>query len=73
MIDANFLLEYRWKTSIICLKEAIIVVKQIRFNENDTKLIEKITEHQRAHGLSSFIAAVRKLCKDALEIEKIRH
>ena len=32
-----------------------------------------IREYQIAHGLSSFTDAVRKLCNDALEIEKIRH
>lgn len=47
--------------------------KHLIFNDNDCELVNKIKEYQRAHGLSSFIAAVRKLCKDALEIEKIRH
>lgn len=48
-------------------------MKTIKFNENDADLIKRIIEYQKAHGLSSFIGAVRKLCKDALEIEKIRH
>lgn len=49
--------------------------KHLIFNDNDEdkKLVADITEYQKAHGLSSFIAAVRKLCKDALAIEKIRH
>ena len=47
--------------------------KIIKFIDDDKSLIDKIKEYQKAHGLSSFVAAVRKLCKDALEIEKIRH
>lgn len=47
--------------------------KVVNFLDSDKELVDKIKEYQRAHGLSSFIAAVRKLCKDALEIEKIRH
>ena len=48
-------------------------MKTVTFNNNDQKLITKIIEYQKAHGLPSFVAAVRKLCSDALEIEKIRH
>lgn len=48
-------------------------MRVIKFIDSDKDLIEQITEYQKAHGLSSFVAAVRKLCKDALEIEKIRH
>ncbi len=47
--------------------------KVIKFTETDADLIQKIKDYQTAHGLASFIGAVRKLCKDALEIEKIRH
>lgn len=47
--------------------------KMIKLIDDDQDLIDKIKEYQKAHGLSSFVAAVRKLCKDALEIEKIRH
>jgi hypothetical protein len=49
--------------------------KQIKFTDSDgdMELIKKITEYQKAHGLSSFIAAVRKLCNDSIQIEKIRH
>ena len=48
-------------------------MKTVKFNDNDADLIKRIVEYQMAHGLSSFIGAIRKLCKDALEIEKIRH
>lgn len=44
-----------------------------RDNDRDQELVKKIIEYQKAHGLSSFIDAVRKLCNDAIEIEKIRH
>lgn len=49
------------------------MAKIVKFIDDDKDLIDKIKEYQTAHGLSSFVAAVRKLCKDALEIEKIRH
>ena len=49
------------------------MAKIIKFIDDDKDLIDKVKEYQKAHGLSSFVAAVRKLCKDALEIEKIRH
>lgn len=48
-------------------------MKTVKFNESDADLIKQIKEYQKAHGLSSFVGAIRKLCKDALEIEKIRH
>lgn len=48
-------------------------MRTVKFNDNDADLIKRIVEYQKAHGLSSFIGAIRKLCKDALEIEKIRH
>lgn len=48
-------------------------MRTVKFNDNDADLIKRIIEYQKAHGLSSFIGAIRKLCKDALEIEKIRH
>lgn len=48
-------------------------MKQLKFNASDKELIAKIEEYKEAHGITSFIGAVRKLCKDALEIEKIRH
>ena len=43
----------------------------VRFIESDKTLINAIREYQEAHGLPSFTAAVRKLCGDAIEIEKI--
>ena len=48
-------------------------MKIVKFNENDKELVRKIMDYQKAHGLSSFVAAVRKLCANAIEIEKIRH
>lgn len=48
-------------------------MKRVTFIESDKELIDKIIAYQKAHGLSSFIAAIRKLCADAIEIEKIRH
>ena len=50
-----------------------IMQKIVRFIEKDEELVKNIKDYQKAHGLSHFIDAVRKLCKDALEIEKIRH
>lgn len=47
--------------------------KIIKFIESDKQLVEAIKGYQEAHGLSSFVAAVRKLCKDALAVEKITH
>lgn len=48
-------------------------VVAFRDTDEDKALVREIMEYQKAHGLSSFISAVRKLCKDALAIEKIRH
>lgn len=45
----------------------------VKFIESDNELIQQIEEYQKAHGISSFIGAIRKLCKDALKIEKITH
>lgn len=47
--------------------------KIVKFLDADAELVRAIVEYQSAHGLSSFIGAIRKLCRDALEIEKIRH
>lgn len=47
--------------------------KLLRFTENDADLVQKIREYQVAHGLPSFISAVRKLCMDALKIAEIQH
>lgn len=45
-------------------------MRRITFLDSDNVLIAQIKEYQAAHGLPSFVAAVRKLCRDALEIEK---
>ncbi len=49
--------------------------KQVNFkdSDDDKKLVAEIIEYQKAHGLPSFISAIRKLCRDALAVEKIRH
>ena len=47
--------------------------KLVTFTDNDEALMALFQRHQKAHGLSSFVAAVRKLCSDALEIAKIQH
>ena len=56
-------------------EEGCIMSKQIKFTDSDydKALIKKIAEYQKSHGLSSFIAAVRKLCEDAIQVEKITH
>lgn len=46
--------------------------KQVTFNQNDEELVCRITEYQNAHGLSSFVSAIRKLCNDALKIAEIQ-
>lgn len=47
--------------------------KHIVFNDSDESLIKEIKSYQMAHGLPSFVAAVRKLCKDALQVARITH
>ena len=48
-------------------------MKTVKFIDDDEELVERIKEYQKAHGLSSFTAAVHKLCKDALEVAEITH
>lgn len=48
-------------------------MRTVKFIDDDEELIKKIEEYQKAHGLSSFVAAVRKLCKDALAVAEITH
>lgn len=48
-------------------------MKTVKFIDDDEELVERIKEYQKAHGLSSFTAAVRKLCKDALAVAEITH
>ena len=47
--------------------------KLVKFTDQDKELIAKIQDYQKAHGLPHFITAVRKLCNDALAVEKITH
>lgn len=47
------------------------MAKGITFNKNDEKLIRQIEGYQKENGLPSFVAAVRKLCNDALQFKKI--
>ena len=49
--------------------------KKVTFNDSDSdkELVKRIEEYRKAHGLAHFVDAVRKLCKDALEIAKIQH
>ncbi len=47
------------------------VIKSIKFLEEDTLLVKRIEKYQKSKGLKSFIAAVRKLCDDALTLKKI--
>ena len=48
-------------------------MRVVKFIDDDEELVEKIKEYQKAHGLSSSIAAVGKLCKDALAVAEITH
>ncbi len=47
------------------------MAKKITLNDNDEQLGKRIREYQEAHGLPSFVSAVRKLCDDALKIKEI--
>ena len=47
--------------------------KVINFIDGDKEFVDIIKKYQKAHGLSSFIVAVRKLCIDVLQVEKITH
>lgn len=47
--------------------------KIVTFIDRDKELVDEIKKYQEAHGLPSFISAVRKLCKDALMVAKIQH
>ena len=51
------------------------MTKYAVFNDSteDKSLVEQIMQYQKAHGLPSFISAVRKLCRDALAVAKITH
>lgn len=45
--------------------------KSVVFNEKDKHLIKRIEKYQKSKGLTSFVAAVRELCDDALTLKKI--
>lgn len=45
--------------------------KGITFTDADKELIRQIEQYQKTNGYSSFVAAVRKLCHDALALKKI--
>lgn len=44
-----------------------VMTKHLVFNDTDgdKSLMHEIMEYQKAHGMTSFISAVRKLYKDA--------
>lgn len=44
--------------------------KSLRFNENDKDLVDRIIAFQNENNLT-FVAAVRKLCSDALDLKRI--
>ena len=45
--------------------------KGVTFTDSDKVLIKQIEAYQKENGMSSFVAAVRKLCGDALQLKKI--
>ncbi|MDE6470833.1 MAG: hypothetical protein K2L19_07415 [Eubacterium sp.] len=47
------------------------IIKTIKFLENDKSLVKRIEKYQKSKELSSFVAAVRELCDDALTLKKI--
>ena len=47
------------------------MTKQVMFTDTDRDLVEQIIAYQKANGYPSFIAALRKLCSDALQLKKI--
>lgn len=46
--------------------------KTASFTARDKELVREIEKYQHRNEMNSFIDAVRKLCADALEIEKIQ-
>ncbi len=40
--------------------------KQIKFNDNDKDLIQKIQIYRDEHNIKSFVEAVRQLCRAGL-------
>lgn len=47
------------------------IIKTVKFLEIDKFLVKRIEKYQKSKGLTSFIAAVRELCDDALTLKKI--
>lgn len=45
--------------------------KTVTFTDADEKLVKKITQFQKANGHKSFVAAVRELCGNALDLKRI--
>lgn len=45
--------------------------KAVVFVDADKKLINKIEKYQHEKGLSSFVAAVRQLCENSLNLNEI--
>lgn len=46
--------------------------KTASFSARDKELVQEIEQYQHRNEMRSFIDAVRKLCADALAIEKIQ-
>lgn len=47
------------------------IIKTVKFLEIDKFLVKRIEKYQKSKGLTSFVAAVRELCDDALTLKKI--
>jgi hypothetical protein len=45
--------------------------KGVTFGEKDKKLIEDIEEYQKLHQISTFVEAVRVLCKSGLKVNEL--
>lgn len=47
------------------------MLKGVSFNASDKELVERICKYQEENHLPSFVAAVRILCRDALDMRKL--
>lgn len=47
------------------------MTKNVTFGVQDEKLIRRIEKYRQETGLPTFVAAVRKLCMDALDLKRI--
>lgn len=45
--------------------------KRVTFGERDLELIKKIETYQKEQGFTSFIEAVRILCKKGLQVNEL--